>query len=154
MKTPNIKIKINERLVLTNDYASLNWKFLYAQVHKLDWNSHMSKVDFHELVCNSLSLALLLDGSQIGYARFLTDYHVFSSLCDLYIAPERRNNGYGRVLLQNSLALPEIRSTLCLLRGDTTVARRIYTLAGFRPTQDNDFIMLLNPDTLSKFDKV
>ena len=43
-------------------------------------------------------------GTQLGYARIITDGATFAWLCDVYVAPDARGRGVGQLLLTGILA--------------------------------------------------
>lgn len=48
---------------------------------------------------HSLTFILLHQGSQVGYARVITDYSTFAYLCDVYILEEHRGKGLSKWMM-------------------------------------------------------
>ena len=48
-------------------------------------------------------------GTQIGFARVVTDYATFAWLCDVFILDHERGKGLGKWLIETVVEYPEIR---------------------------------------------
>ncbi|KJY27600.1 GNAT family N-acetyltransferase [Streptomyces sp. NRRL S-495] len=71
-------------------------------------------------------------GTQIGYARVVTDHATFAWLCDVYIAPAARGRGLGTALataVRDHLAPYGLRRLLLA----TADAHTVYAKVGFEP---------------------
>ncbi len=81
-------------------------------------------------------------GTQLGYARVVTDLATFAWLCDVYIAPTARGRGLGTALaaaVRDHLAPYELRRVL-LSTGD---AHQVYARVGFEPLASPEKWMIL-----------
>jgi GNAT superfamily N-acetyltransferase len=63
------------------------------------WARGRSREKQDRAMANSLNFGVYESGSgqQVGYARVVTDRADFAWLCDVYIAPEARGRGWGRL---------------------------------------------------------
>ncbi|MGW4384035.1 GNAT family N-acetyltransferase [Kitasatospora sp. NPDC004531] len=71
-------------------------------------------------------------GTQVGYARVVTDHATFAWLCDVYIAPPARGRGLGTALtvaVRDHLAELGLRRLLLATRD----AHGVYAKVGFNP---------------------
>ncbi|MFE6750255.1 GNAT family N-acetyltransferase [Kitasatospora purpeofusca] len=71
-------------------------------------------------------------GTQLGYARVVTDRATFAWLCDVYIAPAARGRGLGTALaaaVRDHLAPYGLRRLLLA----TADAHEVYAKVGFEP---------------------
>lgn len=50
-----------------------------------------------------------------GFARIVTDHATFSALTDLYISAPFRKRGLGTMLMNEVIAHPAVKSTICIL---------------------------------------
>ncbi|WGD38641.1 GNAT family N-acetyltransferase [Lysinibacter sp. HNR] len=78
----------------------------------------------------------------MGYARVITDYAVFAWLCDVYIAPSARGNGFGLELARTVVETLQGMNVGRILLS-TSVARDLYSRVGFESFQSPDGIMQL-----------
>ncbi|WP_349903644.1 GNAT family N-acetyltransferase [Parafrigoribacterium humi] len=79
-------------------------------------------------------------GEQLAYARVVTDGVTFAWLCDVFVAPEARGRGIGKVLIAGVIADLEplgLKRTL-LATGD---AHGLYAQYGFTPLPDPSKMM-------------
>jgi GNAT superfamily N-acetyltransferase len=72
---------------------------------------------------------------QVAYARVVTDGVTFAWLCDVFVAPEVRGRGVGRMLVTGVIAdLEPLGLTRILL--STADAHGLYAPSGFAPLAD------------------
>ncbi|QRX92028.1 GNAT family N-acetyltransferase [Streptomyces noursei] len=84
------------------------------------------------------------DGSQVAYARVVTDRATFAWLCDVYVAPGHRGRGLGTWLagaVRDHLAPYRLKRVLLT----TLDAHDIYARAGFVPFPTPENLMILDP---------
>ena len=87
------------------------------------------------------------DGSQVAYARVVTDYATFGWLCDVYVDRDHRGRGLGSRLSEAVVAaLRPMRLKRVLLA--TLDAHEVYARVGFLPVPDPEMLMILGePDS-------
>ncbi|WP_030394902.1 MULTISPECIES: GNAT family N-acetyltransferase [Kitasatospora] len=81
-------------------------------------------------------------GTQLGYARVVTDRATFAWLCDVYIAPAARGRGLGTALaaaVRDHLAPYGLRRLLLA----TADAHPVYAKVGFEPMEKPEKWMIL-----------
>ncbi|MCX4688377.1 GNAT family N-acetyltransferase [Kitasatospora purpeofusca] len=81
-------------------------------------------------------------GTQLGYARVVTDFATFAWLCDVYIAPAARGRGLGTALataVRDHLAPNGLRRLLLA----TADAHPVYAKVGFEPMAKPEKWMIL-----------
>jgi GNAT superfamily N-acetyltransferase len=79
---------------------------------------------------NSIVLGLYAaDGTQVGFARWVTDRATFSWLCDVFVDAAHRGHGLGSFLVQVAAGLPDIAGTRQVL--STAPERTLYRQVGF-----------------------
>ena len=64
----------------------------------------------------SICFTLFADGTQIGFARALTDKVAFSWIADIVITPEYRGMGLGKWMLECVLNHPDVVNTQKVLQ--------------------------------------
>jgi GNAT superfamily N-acetyltransferase len=81
---------------------------------------------------NSLVLGLYsAEGTQVGFARFVTDYATFAWLCDVFVDDAHRDHGLGTFLVDTAVAHPDVRAVGQVLA--TEPGRTLYARFGYRP---------------------
>ncbi|MFD8697112.1 GNAT family N-acetyltransferase [Kitasatospora purpeofusca] len=83
-----------------------------------------------------------VSGTQLGYARVVTDRATFAWLCDVYIAPAARGRGLGTALaaaVRDHLAPYGLRRLLLA----TADAHPVYAKVGFEPMAKPEKWMIL-----------
>lgn len=74
-------------------------------------------------------------GTQVAYARVVTDAVTFAWLCDVFVDEEERGNGIGKMLVEGVIAdLQPLGLTRMLLA--TADAHGLYAQYGFAPSED------------------
>ncbi|WP_328954624.1 GNAT family N-acetyltransferase [Kitasatospora purpeofusca] len=95
-------------------------------------------------IAGSLNFGLYesASGTQLGYARVVTDHATFAWLCDVYIAPAARGRGLGTALaatVRDHLAPHGLRRLLLA----TADAHPVYAKVGFEPMAKPEKWMIL-----------
>lgn len=78
-------------------------------------------------IANSLCFGLYRDGTQIGFARAVSDEATFAYLADVFVVEEERNTGLGQWLVETVLAhepLHGLRLWLLVTRDAASLYRR------------------------------
>lgn len=75
------------------------------------------------------------DGTQIGYARVVSDKTRFAYLCDVVVDPGHRRRGIGRAMTSLALAHPDL-ATVATWTLATRDAHGVYARLGFKPVTD------------------
>jgi GNAT superfamily N-acetyltransferase len=81
-------------------------------------------------------------GDQVGYARIITDGVTFAWLCDVFVDPDRRGEGIGKLLMAGITAELEplnLRRVMLI----TADAHGLYASYGFEPLEDPTQFMAL-----------
>jgi GNAT superfamily N-acetyltransferase len=69
------------------------------------------------------------DGSQVGFARVVSDGHTVSYLADVYVLEESRGRGFGLEVVRFAVDEPPFRDTKWLLH--TRDMHALYAKLGF-----------------------
>jgi GNAT superfamily N-acetyltransferase len=81
---------------------------------------------------NSLVLGLYsAEGTQVGFARFVTDYATFAWLCDVFVDAGHRGHGLGTFLVATAVGHPGVRGVRQILAAEP--GRSMYARLGYRP---------------------
>src|SRR5260370_15617772 len=81
---------------------------------------------------NSLILGLYsAEGTQVGFARFVTDYATFAWLCDVFVDAAHRDRGLGTFLVDTAVGHPDVRGVRQILAAEP--GRSLYARFGYGP---------------------
>jgi GNAT superfamily N-acetyltransferase len=95
---------------------------------------------------HSLCFGGFIDGSQVAFARVISDFATFANLVDVFVLPEHRGRGHAVRLMQAVLAHPGLqglrRFTLA-----TSSAHGLYARFGFAPpARPQSYMERYDPD--------
>jgi GNAT superfamily N-acetyltransferase len=80
---------------------------------------------------NSLVIGLYsASGTQVGFARFVTDYATFAWLCDVFVDSGHRGKRLGTFLVETAISHPGVRGLRQVLAAEP--GRSLYARFGFR----------------------
>jgi GNAT superfamily N-acetyltransferase len=99
------------------------------------WVPGISRASVEKCIEHSLCFGAYLNGRQIGFARAVTDYVRYAHLLDVFVLPEFRGRGIGKLLIENILANPELRTIARYTLG-TQDAHGLYAKYGFTAPAD------------------
>ena len=126
---------------VTTDQSQLDIPMIYRYLSEQStWAVGISRPVVERAIENSLCFGGYVDGRQIAFARVVTDFATFGNLVDVFVIPEYRGRGYGKLLMR---AVMEHASLQKLRRFTlaTTDAHGLYERFGFTPLQRPDTIM-------------
>jgi GNAT superfamily N-acetyltransferase len=94
------------------------------------WVAGISRSSVEKCIKHSLCFGVYADGRQIAFARVVTDYVRYAHLLDVFVLPEFRGRGLGKLLMSNILSHPEL-STIVRYTLGTQDAHGLYAQYGF-----------------------
>jgi GNAT superfamily N-acetyltransferase len=130
-----------DEFVISDDPKRVNVEVVAGLLSQTYWGHKRSRPVVEKLIPKSFCFSLLRNGEQIGFARVVSDFTVFSWLSDLVIEDEYRGKGLGRWFLDCILSHPQIAETQFVLQ--TTQARVLYKKFGF---QESEKLMTRRPE--------
>lgn len=111
---------------ITDSQEALDLPWICAHLKKTYWGGWLSDGQIIESTKNSLCFGVYKDevfdegelavcGEMVGFGRAVTDGVTFSSLMDIYIDKNYRNQGLGTRLINTMLAHSKIKPTICTI---------------------------------------
>ena len=99
------------------------------------WAAGIPLATLERALRNSVCCSGRLDGQQVAFARAVTDQATFAYLADVFVLPQHRGKGYGRVIVEALMADPRLQG----LRRWHLVTRDmqpLYAKSGFVPLSE------------------
>jgi GNAT superfamily N-acetyltransferase len=131
-----------DEFLITDDRNRVQVDVVADLLAKTYWGHKRPRDVVEKLIPNSLCFSLFRNQEQIGFARVVSDFTVFSWLSDLVIDGKYRGQGLGRWFMDCILRHPGIEKTQFVLQ--TTHAHGLYEKFGFRISEK---IMTRFPET-------
>lgn len=128
--------------VISMDASRLDRDMLWNFISHSYWGQRFDREAFERSVDNAVTFGLYtVDGSQIGFARVVTDTVRFAWLSDLFVLPSHQGRGLGRWLVETVLECPAFTGMdrWILATGD---AHEFYADFGFTALPDAERYMV------------
>jgi GNAT superfamily N-acetyltransferase len=115
-------------------------RFLSTEAY---WSPGVAFETVERSVAGSLPFGVYApDGSQVGFARVVTDYATFAWLADVYIEEEHRGRGLGKRLVSEVLGHRDLVGLRRWLLA-TADAHGLYRRFGFAPVSHTERFMAI-----------
>jgi GNAT superfamily N-acetyltransferase len=136
-----------DELTISSRNADLDLDMVYTFLsQETAWARGMPRATFERAIAGSLCFGGFIDGTQIAFARLITDKATFAYLCDVFVLPAHRGRGYASALLKHIFASPSL-ATLRRIVLVTTDAHHVYAPHGFTSLENPERYMELHrPD--------
>jgi GNAT superfamily N-acetyltransferase len=115
---------------IDSDKTRLDLALIHAFLVRSHWAEGIPFAVMKKAIDNSLAFGLYRDGSQIGFARVVTDHATFAYLADVFVVEGERGKGLGRTLVETIRARPELQGLRRWLLV-TRDAQNLYHRCGF-----------------------
>ncbi len=141
---------MNSEVQVSSDPARLDIALIHEFLSNSYWAKGRSVSVVERSIRNSLCFGAYSKGSQVGFARLITDRAVFAYLADVFVIPTFRGQGISKIMLEYLLMHRDIQG-LRLIRLSTEDAHGLYEQYGFtRMTgSDNSMELFADEDDLS-----
>ena len=133
-------------LRISADPAELDVALIHDFLAGSYWAAGIPRPTLERALAHSVCFGGYLDGSQVAFARAVTDQATFAYLADVFVVPEHRGKGYGREIVRAAMEDPRLQG----LRRWHLVTRDMQTLyagLGFTElSQPGQHMQKHNPD--------
>lgn len=123
-----------EEVIIKDGIGKMDFKKVTEMLSEADWSPGIKIDEVKQGAYNSSLVvgAFLPDGTQIGYARVVSDKTRFAYILDVYIQENYRQKGIGQKILEYILAHEELKDVYqwMLITDD---AHGLYGKFGFEP---------------------
>lgn len=127
-----------EGYLISTDPSKLDVPAIHHYLTRSTWAAGIDEETVSLSVQNSLNFGIFHQGSQVGFARLITDYATFAYLCDVYVLEEHQGKGLGRWLMECFHAHP-VFEKLRRIMLFTTTAPWLYQKFGYQPINRPDY---------------
>lgn len=118
---------------LSDDPAQIDVRAVYEFLTHSYWASGITVELVQRAMRNSLCVgAYARDGSQVGFARFISDYTTYCYVCDVYVLKSERGHGLGKEMIAFAHRHPRLQGLRRWMLV-TKDAQGVYSQLGFKP---------------------
>lgn len=137
----------NNHFRISTDKTDLQLDVIHRYLKDSYWAKNIPKHIVEKSIEGSVCFGLYdATGSQIGFARLVTDEAAFTYLMDIFILEQYQRNGLGTWLMQCVIEYPGVAGLRRFLLA-TVKAHSLYAKFGFKPLAVPERIMEINiPD--------
>lgn len=121
---------VEKEYIFTDNAAKVNIDDVNNLLRQSYWARNQSIEITKKIIENSLCFFIFHNDKQVGFARVITDYTVYSLILDVIIHKQYRGNGLGKKLIEFINNHPNITSTTKVLW--TKDADGLYAQLGFK----------------------
>lgn len=131
--------------VASDDVGLVDLDAVHAFLTTAYWSPGVTR----DVVARSLAGSIVIgvyapEGTQVAFARAVTDRTTFAWIADVFVLPSHRGRGLGRFVVATLLDHPELQGLRRLMLA-TADAHSLYRSYGFRPIDDPSRFMERRP---------
>ncbi|MCU0436145.1 MAG: GNAT family N-acetyltransferase [Bacteroidia bacterium] len=115
---------------LSDDKSRLDHDFIHHELSHSYWAEAIPRSLTEKSVQHSLCFGIYHNGSQVAFARVVSDFATFGYLCDVIVSENHRGAGLGKWLMQCIMAHPDIQGLRRFMLA-TRDAHTLYERFGF-----------------------
>ncbi len=102
-------VVLPEGYSVSSDPALLDLEVIHGFISQSYWAKAIPKPLIERMVQHSLCFGAYHRGTQVGFARIISDYTTFAYLADVFVLPEHRGKGLSKALVAAVLAHPDLQ---------------------------------------------
>ncbi|QSB05116.1 GNAT family N-acetyltransferase [Natronoglycomyces albus] len=135
---------------LSTDRSRIDFEVVHDFLTNSYWAKGISRADVERSARHSLIVGVYFEGSQVGYARVVSDFTQFAYLADVFVLEEHRGNGLASWLGSFLLEHPELTPIRRWLLA-TLDAHELYRKLGFDSLPNpSRFMVRMDEDSIAK----
>ncbi|TWD79428.1 acetyltransferase (GNAT) family protein [Kribbella amoyensis] len=137
--------------VADDDPARLDVDVVHGFLKTAYWSEGIPRDLVAKSIEGSLNVGVYAeDGTQVGYARAVTDRATFAYIADVFVLPEYRGHGLGRFVVSTLLDHPDLQGLRRLMLA-TADAHDLYRAYGFGDLADPSFFLVRQQDAATLY---
>lgn len=129
---------------VSDDPARIDLEAVHAFLSRSYWSPGITREKVARAIAHSLCFGVYDHGTQVGFARVVTDRSSFAYLADVYILESHRGRGLASRLMLAITGHPELQGLRRWLLA-TRDAHGLYARFGFGPPASPDRLMERRP---------
>jgi GNAT superfamily N-acetyltransferase len=150
MPTQAIQFETNEyhkgEFTVSTDRARIKLDVVHGFLTECYWAKGISRDVVARSIENSLCFGVYAEGTQVGFARVISDFATFAYIGDVFVLESLRGRGLGKWLMECIIKHPRLQG----LRRWSLVTRDghgLYSQFGFEPLKKpRNYMELHRPD--------
>lgn len=132
--------------LISTDRTLLDFDVIHSYLRRSYWSEDIPVEIVRRAADNSLAFGVYHQGTQVGYARIISDKATFAYLADVFILEEHRGKGLSKWLMECIAGLTELQGLRRWLLV-TKDAHGLYSQFGFSPpAHPENFMEIARPD--------
>ena len=146
-----IQEKLIDGFLYTTDKSKVDISYVHHFLStKSYWAQEIPVSLVTKSIDHSITICILDQQQQVGFARVVTDHATFAYLGDVFVDENYRGKGLSKRLMEFILSLDEVQDFRRFILG-TRDAHSLYAQFGFRPIGYPDrFMEIHRPDPYRK----
>ncbi len=142
--------RIHEHYVISDEPALLQAEAVHSFLSQSYWAKDIPLEIVKRSIENSLCWGVYFQGTQIGFARMISDYATFAYLADIYILEEHRGKGLSKLLMHEIMTHSKLQGLRRIMLA-TRDAHGLYAQFGFLGIENSGSLMqIVVPGIYSK----
>jgi N-acetylglutamate synthase-like GNAT family acetyltransferase len=140
------------RFLISTDRSKLEVDVIHEFLARSYWAAGIPRETVVRAIENSLCFGVYDDGSQMGFARVISDFATYAYLADVFILEPYRERGLGKELMASIMAHPDLQGLRRWSLG-TRDAQGLYGQFGFKPvvnTRARTVMEIADPEIYSR----
>lgn len=135
-----MEIVDEEGYVFTDDSEKIKLENVCRLLKQSHWAKNRPQEIIERTIQSSICFAVYYKEIQIGFARFISDYSVYTLIMDVIVDEKYRGKGIGKKLIEIISNYPSVKNTSKFLW--TTYAAGFYSKCGFK--EESQYSYLFN----------
>jgi GNAT superfamily N-acetyltransferase len=135
---------------ISTDKSRFDVKLIHEFLTNSYWAEGVPLEIVRRSIQNTLGFGVFHVYQQVGFARVITDFATYAYIGDVFVLPEHRGRGLGKLLMRTIMTHPELQN---LRRWSlvTSDANGLYAQFGFTSLANPDgYMELRNPDVYKR----
>lgn len=132
--------KTHNKYELSDDRNRIDGDFVYRELSNSYWAEAIPRALTDKSIANSLCFGVYSNGTQVAFARVISDFATFAYLCDVIVTDAHRGAGIGKWMMEAIMEHPDLQNLRRFMLA-TLDAHTLYTRFGFQPPKHPDRLL-------------